>query len=329
MEVPRQPALLLTASDLEPLRADLAAMDGALTAVEEAIIAQSEGRIRQGRLVDRVEGEFEGIRLSLLAGGGLHSGMRIFGNPPHTRAFLLFDGVTRAMLALMDYGILNSLRVGATAGVAARHLAPAGARVMGLLGSGWQAQPQVFAMRRAVPSLELIRVFSPTREHREAFAREMTRELGIAVKPVGTVREALSGADIVDLCAPGHFDVREPLFAADSVRSGALVISMATNQYDAEFVRGTRVVTTSWDQLSDPSSPKPPFDSLIARGEITKDDVTDFGEVIVSGANPRRTSSETVIYHLEGGTVQDLFVATWGYNWAKSKSLGMPFDLSA
>src|SRR5712692_418242 len=97
-------------------------MHGALEAVEAAIIAQHRGAVRQGRLFDRVPGEFEGIRVSLLAGDGLLSGMRIFGNPPHTRAFMLFDGVTRSLRALLDYGVLNSLRVGATAGVAARYL---------------------------------------------------------------------------------------------------------------------------------------------------------------------------------------------------------------
>src|SRR5438105_9193055 len=156
----------------------------ALEAVEGAIVAHHRGTIRQGRLVDRVPGEFEGLRVSLLAGEGLFTGMRVFGNPPHTRMFLLFDGTTRALLALMDYGVLNSMRVGATAGVAARYLAPAGAHVLGLLGSGWQAGPQVYAMRRAVPTLERIQVFSPTPSHREAFADSMTSKLGISVEPV-------------------------------------------------------------------------------------------------------------------------------------------------
>src|ERR1700730_262905 len=193
-------AILLTASDLQPLRDEPAAMDGALDAVEAAIVAQYQGSIRQGRLVDRRPGEFEGIRVSLLAGEGTLSGMRIFGNPPHTRAFMLFDGSTRALLALMDYGVLNSLRVGATAGVAARYLAPSGSKRLGLLGSGWQAQPQVVALARAMPTLEHISVFSPTRAHREKFAESLSEVLGIAIQPVATAAEAILDADVVDLC---------------------------------------------------------------------------------------------------------------------------------
>jgi ornithine cyclodeaminase/alanine dehydrogenase-like protein (mu-crystallin family) len=322
-------AVLLTASDLQPLRDDPNAMRGALDAVEAAIVAHYQGKVRQGRLVDRVPGEFEGIRVSLLSGDGLLSGMRVFGNPPHTRAFLLFDGVTRALMALMDCGVLNSMRVGATAGVAVRHLAPAGAKRMGLLGSGWQAPPQVSAMRAAMPTLESVRVYSPTPEHREAFARKMSAWLELEVEPVGSAQEALRDADVVDLCAPGHFDVREPLFEPDWVKPGALVISMAPNQYSAEFVQGARIVAASWENLAEEPAPRPPYDRLIESGAFTREHVTPLGAVIADGANPRRSAQETVAYHLEGGTVQDLFLATWGYEWARSQGLGKPFDLSA
>jgi alanine dehydrogenase len=300
--------LILTASDFAPLRHDPAWMDGALAAVEDAIVAHQQGKLRQGRLVDRRPGEFEGIRLSLLAGDGLFSGMRVFGNPPHTRAFLLFDGTTRALLALMDYGVLNSMRVGATAGVAAKYLAPAGGRVLGLLGSGWQAVPQVYAMCRAVPTLERIQVFSPTPAHRQAFADSMSAKLGISVEPVGSAEAAIRDADVVDLCAPGHFDVREPLFESAWIKPGALVVSMAANQYTPRFREQARLVADI--------------------PETSNDDRTPLGAVIADGANPRRSADDQVIYQLEGGTVQDLFVATWGYEWATARGLGRPFDLS-
>jgi ornithine cyclodeaminase/alanine dehydrogenase-like protein (mu-crystallin family) len=320
-------AMILTSSDMMPLRDDLAAMDGALNAVEAAVLANYKGKIRQHNVVDRRAGEFEGIRLALSAGDDVLSGLRIFGNPPHTRAFMLFEGETRTMLALLDYGVLNSLRVGAIAGVAARHLAPRGAKVAGLIGSGWQAPPQVAALRKAVPSLERIKVFSPTQANRESFAAKMTPWLGIPVEPVGSIQEAMKDADIVDLCAPGHFDLREPLFEPAWVKQGALVISMAQSQYSAEFVRGARLVA-NWRSITEPA-PRPPFDTLINSGELKQEDVLDLGGVIAKGDSPRRSGNDTVIYHLEGGTSQDLYVATWGYEWAKSKGLGKPFDLSS
>jgi ornithine cyclodeaminase/alanine dehydrogenase len=321
-------AVLLTSSDLMPLRTSLDAMQGALDAVEAAVVAQGEGRLRQYNVQDRVPGEFEGIRVSLSAGDGLYTGMRVFGNPPHTRAFLLFDGVTRQMLALMDYGVLNSLRVGAIAGVAGRHLAPPNARVMGLIGSGWQAAPQVVAMLKAVPTLESVKVFSPTPANRERFAKSMSQQLEIKVDAVGSAQEAVSGADIVDLCAPGHFDVREPLFEPDWVQPGALVISMASSQCTEEFVGSARVVATSYDLLMEPA-PKPPYDALIEKGLFQEQDVLELASVVVEEAQARRQASDRVLYELTGGSFHDLFIATWGYEWARSQGLGASFDLSS
>jgi ornithine cyclodeaminase/alanine dehydrogenase-like protein (mu-crystallin family) len=299
-------ALLLTAGDFAPLREDPAYMREALEAVEAAIVAHHRGTVRQGRLVDRVPGEFEGLRVSLLAGEGVLSGMRVFGNPPHTRAFLLFDGTTRALLALMDYGVLNSIRVGATAGVAARYLAPPNASCVGLLGSGWQAPTQLSALRAALPSLERVRVYSPTRDHREAFAERMSELLELSVDPVDSAQTAIQDADVVDLCAPGHFDVREPLFESEWVRPGALVISMASNQYPPDFEQNATLVV-----------------------DIPETEATlPLGAVIAREANPRLHPTDTVLYRLEGGTVQDLFVATWGYTWARARGAGQAFDLS-
>jgi ornithine cyclodeaminase/alanine dehydrogenase-like protein (mu-crystallin family) len=298
-------ALILTAGDFAPLRDDPAYMREALDGVEAAIVAHHHGTVRQGRLVDRVPGEFEGLRVSLLAGEGLMSGMRVFGNPPHTRAFLLFDGTTRALLALMDYGVLNSIRVGATAGVAARYLAPLNATSVGLLGSGWQAPTQLAALRAALPGLQHVRVFSPNRAHREAFAQRMSTTLEVRVDAVDSAEEAIRDADLVDLCAPGHFDVREPLFASEWVKPGALVISMAGNQYAPELAeKSAQVVDIPETEAAIP-----------------------LGAVIAREANPRLHPDDTVIYRLEGGTVQDLFVATWGYTWATARGLGLAFDL--
>ena len=319
-------ALLLTYSDFLPLREDPKAIHGALQAVEDAVKAQQAGIIRQHNIVDRYEGEFEGIRVSLTAGEGLMSGMRLFGNPPHMRAFMLFDGVTRAPVAFMDYGVLNSMRVGAIAGLAGKYLAPAGAKTMALIGSGWQAPPQVLAMHAGVPSLERIRVYSPTKEHRESFAAQMSAQTGIPVEPVSSAREAIDGADVVDLCAPGHFDLREPLFEGEWIKPGALVVSMAPSQSPAEFVGRSKVVSL-WHSLVTPQA-RPPFDELIASGRLTEKDVMPLGAVI-EGANPRNGPNDNVLYHLEGGTAHDLFVATWGYEWAVSRGLGRPFDLRA
>ena len=321
-------ALLLTASDLRPLREHPGHIGGASEAVAEAVASQFVAKMRHQHLEDIASGEPDGLRLSVTAVDGMRSGMRVFGNPPHTRAYMLFERDTRALIATMDYGVLNSLRVGATAGVTARYLAPPKARILGLIGSGWQAQPQLDGLRHALPSLELVRVFSPTRANREAFARSMSVRLGLRVEAVESTRQALVDADIVDLCAPGHSGLREPLFQASWIKPGALVIAMAPNQCPADFVQGASVVAVSWEALTQPEI-WPPFDRLIKEGTLTKAGVTSLGAVISGHSRSRTSNQGQVLYHLEGGSASDLFIASWAYDWAKAQGVGRHFDLSA
>ncbi len=117
---------------------------------------------------------------------------------------LLFSSETGEPLAIFPDGYLQRLRVGATNGLAADRLARSDARTVGLLGSGWQAGGQAMAIC-AVRKVERIRCYSTDREHREAFAREWSDKLGVAVEPVGSPEAAVRGADVV-LCATNTID---------------------------------------------------------------------------------------------------------------------------
>jgi ornithine cyclodeaminase/alanine dehydrogenase-like protein (mu-crystallin family) len=330
MTTPPEPTLILTDADLRPLRETLGGFDGPLDAVERATLTAYQDGARQIALADDVdiEGGTNSFRVSVAGGDGLATGMRVFGNPPHTRIYMLFDGETRRPLALMDWGVLNSVRVAAIAGLAAKHLAPAGARTLGLIGSGWQAPTQVRMLKHVLPPLEAIRVFSPTRAHREAFAAEMSDVLGIGVTPVGSPEEAIRGMDVVDLLAPGHYDHREPLLESAWVKPGALVISTAGNQSPPELVNRSRIVVGSWQALADDPSSRLPYTPRIRSGAFTQANVTELGAILADGAEPRQDADEVVIYELTPMYVHDLFLATWAYERYRDSGDGVRVTLA-
>ena len=109
---------------------------------------------------------------------------------------MLFDMDTCEILAMMDDHHISTMRVGATSAVASKYLARKDAKVLGLLGSGEQARTQVTA-HLSVRPLTKVKVYSPTKENREQFAREMSRETGVEVVPMASAEEAVRGSDIV------------------------------------------------------------------------------------------------------------------------------------
>lgn len=127
----------------------------------------------------------------------------------------LFSVEDGRLLAILPDGVLQRMRVAGTTGLGVDYLARQDARVVGLLGAGWQAGSQVMAMC-SVRGIEKIRVYGPTKERREAFAEEWSEKLGVPIEPVDSTEQAVGGADVV-LCATNAL---EPVFLERWLRPG-------------------------------------------------------------------------------------------------------------
>jgi alanine dehydrogenase len=117
---------------------------------------------------------------------------------------LLFSCENGEPLAIMPDGVMQRMRVGGTSGLGAKYMARKDAHTVGILGSGWQAGSQLMAIC-TVRTITSIRCFSPNKENREKFAKEMTETLGVTVTPVDAPESAIKGADIV-MCATNTID---------------------------------------------------------------------------------------------------------------------------
>ncbi|MBM2810055.1 MAG: Ornithine cyclodeaminase [Chloroflexi bacterium] len=96
---------------------------------------------------------------------------------------MLFDVQNAEPLAIINEGYLQHFRVAADAGIGTRHMAREDAHVVGMFGSGGMARSHLEAVRHVRP-IDRVQVFSPTREHRESFAREMAEKYDIAALAV-------------------------------------------------------------------------------------------------------------------------------------------------
>jgi len=100
---------------------------------------------------------------------------------------LLFSLQTGEPLALIHDFSLSGIRVGATTGIAHRALAKKAANVVGVFGSGNEARTNLEAIC-CVRSIERVKVYSSTKEHRDRFAEEMTDLLNVEVQPSAAPR---------------------------------------------------------------------------------------------------------------------------------------------
>ncbi|MBM4264529.1 MAG: ornithine cyclodeaminase family protein [Deltaproteobacteria bacterium] len=99
-------------------------------------------------------------------------------------------------LAFINDGHLQHMRVGADGGIGVKYLSNPEAEVVGIIGSGGMARTHMEAFMH-VRKLEKLQVFSPTKENRERFGREMAAKYNIEVKVCSRPEEVYKGAHIL------------------------------------------------------------------------------------------------------------------------------------
>jgi ornithine cyclodeaminase/alanine dehydrogenase-like protein (mu-crystallin family) len=211
---------------------------------------------------------------------------------------MLFSLRTLEPLALIHDSVLQKWRVAATSALGIRELAPAGATVAGLFGSGWQAHAHLEMLLHVRPAIDEIRVYSPTREHREAFAREHGDRTGRRVVAVAEPREAVTGCPIVT-CATAAM---EPCFDGSWLEPGAHVTSitspdgtaMRRELDDTAFDRADRIVVLSREQVHHDRQ----IDILgpVERGRLSFEDIRELGEVLDGRAPGRDGGDQLTIF---------------------------------
>jgi len=320
--------IILSEKDLAPLYAEPARMDELLAPIEDSLGAQSSGanaglaRVETS-LLD-VKKKYR-IMTSAVARAG--QGMRIsalFRGARDSYFILLFDGERGDLLALVAGRDLNVWRTGAPGGVAGHYLAPKGADQLGLIGSGRQARGQIVALSRALPSLKKVKVFSPTQEHRDAFAKEMTVWLGVEVEAADSARGAVENMPIVSLATSSRSPIIEPQWIAP----GALVVSITSGQLPRETVANSRVIVSWKEEVLGGEAPRQPYIAMIADGSWSEERIAgELGEVILGKIPARVNESETVVFESVGMPIWDTVAAAWAYRWAAANGVGTKFSL--
>jgi ornithine cyclodeaminase/alanine dehydrogenase-like protein (mu-crystallin family) len=99
-------------------------------------------------------------------------------------------------LAFINDGHLQHMRVGADGGIGVKYLANEDAEVVGMLGSGGMARTHMQAFTR-VRTIKKLQIFSPTRENRERFGREMAAKYNIEVQVCDKPEDVYKGAQVL------------------------------------------------------------------------------------------------------------------------------------
>jgi ornithine cyclodeaminase/alanine dehydrogenase-like protein (mu-crystallin family) len=271
--------------------------------MEKALIDFSAGKVTQPvRSVIKVDppGGFLGLMPALTPDGlGLkavtfYPSNAARGIPTHMATIFLVDPQTGTPLAIMDGRLITEMRTAAVSAVATKLLAPPDAKILAILGSGVQARSHVEALR-LVRRFEDIRVWSPTKEHADEFAKEIGAS-GMSAE------EAVRGADVIVTAT----NSKTPVLKGSWLKPGCHVNAIGACRPD-------------WRELDDDAM------SNVLFVDSREGALKESGDVILSGAkihaelgealadkDPSR-ANETTIFKSLGMAVEDIAAATLVY----------------
>src|SRR5437899_3360532 len=199
------------------------------------------------------------------------------------------------LLALLDAGAVTAVRTGAAAVLAAETLGRADATTAAVIGAGvnGEAAARTFAARGRTPLIWDV---------------DEERARAVAARVGGTVaasRDEAVAADLLVTVTPG----REVLLPEGSLRAGQHVSLMgADGPGKAEIAVGelarAHVFCDDWEQASHGGEIAAAFEA----GVLTRDDVSELGDVLLGRAVGRQSDSDITIFDSTGAAIQDLSI---------------------
>lgn len=240
---------------------------------------------------------------------------------------LLFDVERIEPVAIMPDGVIQKMRVAALSAVAARRLAPEGARVLGLFGSGWQAGAHL-EFWASLFDLERIKVFSPNPEHRRRFAREWERRLDRRVEAVDSARSAVQGSHCIQ-AATASWDA---VFDGSWLEPGMYVASIGgsdrTNkrrEIDDETIRRADLYVVHSKEVAR-NDRSPDIWEAAEGGIVDWDAIHEIQDVLV-GRVPGRTAPGQITLFNNNTGAGTQFAAVGAAVLEKARELGLGREL--
>lgn len=274
---------------------------------------------------------------------GSNTANKKMGLPRSILMVMLNDKMTGAPVALMSANLLSAYRTGAIPGVGLRHLAPKGAKIGAIYGPGVMGKTSLDAFMATCPELDTLKVKGRGQASLDSFI-EYTKKTYPQIKTLEVVNDIetlVRDSDVISFAGTAGTDPSKYAFVrGEWVKPGALIVAPSAFDTEAEFLRDKCKLVVdnlklyeAWEE----EYPYPTFGTVNIIGSkftdmahdgiISKDAITDMGDILLGNAPGRESDDQIIVYSVGGMPVEDV---AWGkvcYDRARELGLGTSLNL--
>ena len=246
----------------------------------------------------------------------VHPGNPARGLPTVMALTIILDIATGEPVAVINATGLTDLRTGAAGAVACKYLSPKKTIVLGVVGTGRQAEAQVRATAEEV-TIEKILVWSRNPAHADAFAAKLGTRFDCMSVPV----EKACDADVIVTTTPS----RSPIVRSEWVHEGTHINAIGADapgkeELDPALLRRARVFVDDYRQAVHSGEINVPISNNLYR----EDEIAGtIGEVVI-GKKKRESPGEITIFDSTGLAIQDLAIAKIAMRYGTRIELPFP-----
>jgi ornithine cyclodeaminase/alanine dehydrogenase len=248
-----------------------------------------------------------------------YPGNQAKGLPYITGLLVLNDPDTGLPLAIMDATWITAQRTGAATAIAARRLARPDSATVGIVACGVQGRSNLEALACLFP-VKRVRAYDLHPEIAERYAREMGARLAVQIEPVTSLRDAVSGPDIVVTSGPILKDP-QPAIEAGWLAPGAFASLVDFDSYwqGAALRQADKLATDDHAQMR--------YYRQAGYFKDTPEAYADLSEIITGRKPGRQRPDERTMTINLGLALEDMATAIRIYRRAQENGLGVQLPL--
>ncbi|MGA2698463.1 MAG: ornithine cyclodeaminase family protein [Methanoregula sp.] len=227
---------------------------------------------------------------------------------------IILDTATGQPTAILNATRLTDMRTGAAGAIAAKYLAPKKECVLGMIGTGRQAEAQVRATAQEL-TLTKVRVWSRNPVHAEAFARQFT-----PLDAESVSLEKACDCDVLVTTTPS----RTPVVKSEWIHAGMHINAIGADapgkeELDPDILHRARVFVDDPAQAFHSGEINVPISRGIYQPWMI---AGTLGEIVI-GKRKRENKDEITVFDSTGLAIQDLAIASIAMR--QSTGMELPF----